>query len=158
MSPIINALFGIHREEEKPNTTTDTNQTAAQQNAFSSECLHTSAIVDDVQVKSVISSETQANTTHAQVDRYSQTRTAEINEQVQNSIAVVLDDTQHQQKELLTDANERYLIMNNEYKIQLQNTIEISDNVKAKALADLERDLQGKQQLIMNETKNKLIF
>jgi hypothetical protein len=99
MAAIINALFGTYPELEEQNIATDSNQTVVQQSATGSECLHTSAVVDDVHVKSVISSETQANatintklninallaqlnTTHAQVDEYSQTRTAEINEQV----------------------------------------------------------------------------
>jgi hypothetical protein len=160
MSAIINALFGTYPEGE-------------QQSAVSSECLHTSAIADDVQVKSVISSETQVNaaintklnidgllaqlnTTYAQVDQYSQARTAEINEQVQKSIAFVLENTQHQQEELLADANRLHLIIDNDYKSQLQKAVEVLDGVKAKALADLEHDLQGKQQLILNEAKKQI--
>jgi hypothetical protein len=102
MSAIINALFGTYSETEQQNTTTDTNQTVVQQSTVSNECLHTSAVADDVQVKSVISSETHADaviknkldidallaqlsTTFAQVDQYSQTRTTEINEQVHSS-------------------------------------------------------------------------
>jgi hypothetical protein len=84
MAAIINALFGTYPESEQQNITTDSNQTSA----VGGECLHTSAVVDDVQVKSVISSETHANatintklnidallaqlnTTHAQVDQFS---------------------------------------------------------------------------------------
>jgi hypothetical protein len=169
MSAIINVLFGTYPEGEQQ----DTNQTVVQQNAVSSECLQTSAIVDDVQVKSIISSETQVhaaintklnidallsqlNTTHAQVDQYSQTCTVKINEQVQKSIAVVLENTQHQQEELLVDANRRHLIIDNDYKIQLQKAVEVLDAVKAKALADLEHDLQGKQQLILIEAKKQI--
>jgi len=161
MSAIINALFGTNPEGEQ------------QQNAGSSECLQTSAIVDDVQVKSIISSETQVNatintklnidgllaqlsTTHAQVDQYCQTRTVEINEQIQKSIAVVLENIQHQQEELLVDANRRHLIIDNDYKVQLQKAVEVLDAVKAKALADLEHDLQGKQQSIMTEAKKQI--
>jgi len=99
MDTIINALFGTYPGPEQQNTTT-TNQTTVEGNtAVTTELLHTSAVADDVHVKSVISSETQANatinnklnidnllsqlsTTHAQVDQYSRARTAEINEQV----------------------------------------------------------------------------
>jgi hypothetical protein len=94
MSAIINALFGTYPEPEQQNTTTIESNSAT-----TTERLHTSAIADDVQIKSVISSETQANatlnnkldinnllsqlsTTHAQVDQYSRARTAAINEQV----------------------------------------------------------------------------
>jgi hypothetical protein len=93
MSAIINALFGTYPEPEN---------TIAEQSAVSSGVLHTSVVADDVQIQSVISSETQAtasintklnidtlltqlSTTHAQVDEYSRTRTAEINEQVNKS-------------------------------------------------------------------------
>jgi hypothetical protein len=93
MAAIINALFGTYSEPEQQNTTVESNS------ATSGECLHTSAVSDDVHVRSVISSETQANatitnklnidnllsqlsTTHSQVDQYSRARTAEINEQV----------------------------------------------------------------------------
>ena len=99
MSAIINALFGIYPKPAPPITATHTNQTVVEQNASSSERLQTIAIANDVQVQSAISSDTQANailltqlnldallaqlkTTHAQVDQYSQARTAEINEQV----------------------------------------------------------------------------
>jgi len=99
MSAILNALFGTYTEPEQQNTTT-TNQIAVESNtAITTELLHTSAVADDVQVKSDISSETQANatmsnklninnllsqlsTTHAQVDQYSRARAAAINEQV----------------------------------------------------------------------------
>jgi len=43
----------------------------------------------------------------------------------------------------------------NEYRIQLQRAVEALDAAKAKSLADLERDLQEKQQLIMNEAKKQ---
>jgi hypothetical protein len=163
MSAIINVLFGGSAEGE---ITPDTNQTAV-----SSECLQTSVVADDVQVKSVISSETQTtissklnidalltqlSTTYAQIDQYSQAKTAEINEQIQKSVAVVLENTRHQQEELLVDANDRHLLIDKEYKIQLQKAIEILDAVKAKALADLEHDLQGKQQAILNEAKKQI--
>jgi hypothetical protein len=169
MSAIINALFGGYPEGEQQTI----NQTTVQQSTVNNECLQTSVIADDVQVKSVISSETQANatissklnidallaqlsTTHAQIDQYSQAKTAAINEQIQQSIAAVLENTRHQQEELLTDANYRHLLIDNEYKIQLQKAIEVIDAVKAKGLADLEHDLKEKQQLILNEAKKQI--
>jgi hypothetical protein len=173
MSTIINALFGGYPEGEQTNMTTDTTQTTVEQSDVSSKYLQTLAVADDVQVKSIISSETETNativsklnidallaqlsTTHAQIDQYSQTKTAEINEQIQKSVAVVLENTRHQQEELLIDANHRHLLIDNEYKIQLQKAIEVLDAVKAKGLADLERDLQEKQQLILNEAKKQI--
>jgi hypothetical protein len=98
MTAIINALFGTYPEPEEQNTAT--NQALVESNtAITTERLHTSAVSDDVHVKSTISSETQANatinnklninnllsqlsTTHAQVDQYSRARAAAINDQV----------------------------------------------------------------------------
>jgi hypothetical protein len=172
MAALLNAIFGTYPDPDQQNTTT--NQTTVESNtAITTERLHTSAVSDDVQIKSVISSETHANaslnnklnidnllsqlsTTHAQVDQYSRARTAAINEQVQKSIANVLAKTQRQQEELLLDANRRHLVIDNEYKLQLQKAIEALDVVKAKTLADLERDLQGKQQAIMLEAKQEI--
>jgi hypothetical protein len=172
MAALLNAIFGTYPDPDQQNTTT--NQATVESNtAITTERLHTSAVSDDVQVKSVISSETHANaslnnklnidnllsqlsTTHAQVDQYSRARTAAINEQVQKSIANVLAKTQRQQEELLVDANRRHLVIDNEYKLQLQKALEALDVVKAKTLADLERDLQGKQQAIMLEAKQEI--
>ncbi|CAF3424912.1 unnamed protein product [Rotaria sp. Silwood1] len=100
MAAIFNALFGTYPEPEQQNTATDQPTGVAVKAA---ENLHTSVIVDDVRVNSVISSEAQANltinnkvnivslfsqlsTTHAQVDQYSRARTHEINEQFQNVV------------------------------------------------------------------------
>ncbi|CAF1685980.1 unnamed protein product, partial [Adineta ricciae] len=172
MAAIINALFGTYPEPEQQNATT--NQiTVEGTNGVTTERLTTSAVADDVQVKSVISSETQANatinsklninnllsqlnTTHSQVDQYSRARTAEINEQVQKSIADVLANTQHLQEELITDANRRHLVIDNDYKLQLQKAVEALDAVKAKTLADLERELQVKQQTILADAKRQI--
>lgn len=166
MAAILNALFGTYPDP--------TGETAVESNSgTSTERLHTSAVADDVQIQSVISSETQANakltnklnidnllsqlsTTHSQVDAYSRARTAAINEQVQKSIADVLARTQRHQEELLVDANRRHLVIDNEYKLQLQKAVEALDAVKAKTLADLERDLQAKQQVIMIEAKREI--
>lgn len=94
MAAILNALFGTSETTVEGNSGTTT------------ERLHTSAIADDVQVQSVISSETQANakltnklnidnllsqlsTTHSQVDTYSRAQTAAINEQVNTTIPLL---------------------------------------------------------------------
>ncbi|CAF3413126.1 unnamed protein product [Rotaria sp. Silwood1] len=173
MAAIFNALFGTYPEPEQQNIATDQPTGVAVKSANVAESLHTSVIVDDVRVNSVISSEAQANltinnkvnivslfsqlsTTHAQVDQYSRARTHEINEQIKNSIADVLANTQRQQEQLLFDANQRHLIIENEYKHQLQKAVEALDAVKAKTLADLERDLQARQQLIMFEAKQQI--
>ncbi|CAF1007611.1 unnamed protein product [Adineta ricciae] len=166
MSAIINALFGSFSSAEEQSPMTNTSGAVT-------ENIQTSVVADNVQVNSVISSDTQANasintntnmenllsqinTTHAQVDEYSRTRVAEINEQVRNSIADVLKNTQRHQEELLTFANQRHLIIDNEYKVQLKRAVQALDAVKAKTLADLERDLQVRQQKILNEAKKQI--
>jgi hypothetical protein len=68
----------------------------------------------------------------------------------------VLANTQRQQEDLLADANRRHLIIDHEYKLQLQKAIEALDAVKATTLSELERDLQGKQQIIMDEAKKQI--
>lgn len=94
MAAIINALFGTYPDPEPA-----AQQTAVEGSTASLDRVQTSAIADDVHVKSVISTQTQANasmnsklnidqllnelgTTHSQVDQYSRDRTAAINEQV----------------------------------------------------------------------------
>jgi len=172
MAALLNAIFGSYPDVDQQNNAT--NQITVEGNtANTTERLHTSAIADDIQIKSVISSETQASTsmndklnidnllsqlstTHAQVDQYSRARTAAINEQVQRSIANVLTKTQRQQEELLVDANRRHLIIDNDYKLQLQKAVEALDAVKATKLADLEHDLHSEQQVIMTEAKQEI--
>jgi len=56
----------------------------------------------------------------------------------------------------LLDANRRHLIIDNEHRLQLQKAVEALDGVKAKTLADLEHDLQAKQQAIMAEAKQQI--
>ena len=68
----------------------------------------------------------------------------------------MLANTQRQQEELLVDANRRHLIIDQEYRLQLQKAIEALDAVKAKTLSELERDLQGKQHIIMEEAKKEI--
>ncbi|CAF2419459.1 unnamed protein product [Rotaria sp. Silwood2] len=172
MAAIFNALFGTYREPEQQNTAPNSTE-AEIKTANATESLHTSVVVDDVCVNSIISSEAQAHvtinnkvnidnlisqlsTTHAQIDQYSRARSNEINEQVKKSITDVLANTQHQQEQLLLTANQRHLIIENEYKLQLQKAVEALDAVKAKTLADLERDLQARQQLIMSEAKQQI--
>ncbi len=56
----------------------------------------------------------------------------------------------------MLDANRRHLIIDNEHRLQLQKAVEALDGVKAKTLADLEHDLQAKQQAIMAEAKREI--
>ena len=78
------------------------------------------------------------------------------NLQVKQSIAAVLARTKRQQEELLVEANRRHLVIDQDYKLQLQKAIEALDAVKAKTLADLERELQAQQQTIMADAKREI--
>ena len=48
------------------------------------------------------------------------------------------------------------MVIDNEYNLQLQKAVEALDKVKAQTLADLERELQAKQQTIMVEAKREI--
>lgn len=101
----------------------------------------------------------QLSTTYSQVDQYYRIKIIQINEQVHKSVAVVLEQTQRQQEELLVDANRHHLIMGNEYKIELRKAIEVLHAVKAKTLVDLEHDVQEKQKIdLLNDQANAAKF
>lgn len=75
---------------------------------------------------------------------------------MRRSISDVLDKTKHQQQDLLVDANSLHLDIDNNYRRDLQNALELLDGVRAKALADLEHKLQMRQQTIMAAAKREI--
>ena len=48
------------------------------------------------------------------------------------------------------------MVVDNEYRLQLHKAIEALDTAKARALADLERDLQVKQQTILSAARDEI--
>jgi hypothetical protein len=95
-------------------------------------------------------------TTHQQIDEYSRRRTEQIAEEVVVSINRIVADTQVQQQALLADANARSAVIEDEYKIKLQQYVEELDTVKAQNLSALERDLNLRQEMILDEARKRI--
>ena len=95
-------------------------------------------------------------TTHQQIDEYSRRRTDQISEEVLAAIGNVVTDTQVQQASLLTDANARSIAIEEEYKLRLQQYLEELDAAKAQNLSVLEKDLNFRQEMILDEAKKRI--
>jgi hypothetical protein len=132
-----------------------------------------SAHADNVHVQSVVQSETQSKvslenakkitdlmarlgSTHLQVDEYSRKRTEEISEAVSESIKKVVADTQLQQQQLLADANLRTADIENDFKRKLQEYVAKIDSEKAALLAQLEKELNVRQELILETARKRI--
>ncbi|CAF1608194.1 unnamed protein product, partial [Didymodactylos carnosus] len=134
--------------------------------------VHTAAS-DDVRVRSSVTSDTQSKvamenttrinellqklgTTHTQVDDYSKQRTDKINQAVNASIQKVVADTRTQQEQLLQDANVRTKAFEEEYKVKLEAFLDELNVQKAKELADMERELNARQQGILDQARQRI--
>lgn len=95
-------------------------------------------------------------TTHQQIDEYSRRRTEQISEEVAAAIARIVADTQVQQQALLTDANVRSAVIEEEYKNKLQQFVEELDVGKAQNLSTLEKDLNLRQELILDDARKRI--
>jgi len=132
-----------------------------------------SAQAENVHVQSVVQTETQSKvsienakkindlmarlgSTHIQIDEYSRRRTEEISEAVTESIRKVVAETQQHQQQLLADANSRTAEIENEFKNQLQAYIAQLDADKAALLAQLEKELNARQELILETARKRI--
>jgi len=132
-----------------------------------------SAQADNVQVKSVVQTETQSKvsmenakkitdlmsrlgSTHLQVDDYSRKRTEEISDAVSESIKKVVAETQSHQQQLLADANLRTSAIENDFKRKLQEFVGKLDAEKAVLLAQLEKELNVRQELILESARKRI--
>ncbi|CAF1007229.1 unnamed protein product [Adineta ricciae] len=173
MSGIIKAIFGHHKDEDEKKHHQNTTETVATVGTASGSSIAHTAISEDVRVQSVVSTETNTSvsvqnskkiadlmnklgTTHHQIDEYSKKRTAEISEAVSDAINKVVADTAAQQHKLLSDANERSVAIENEYKVRLQERIVQLDNEKAILLAELERALNERQEAILLKARQEI--
>ena len=95
-------------------------------------------------------------TTHQQIDEYSRRRTEQISEEVTTAIAKIVADTQAQQQNLLADANVRSASIEEEYKLKLQHYVEELDTAKAQNLAVLEKDLNLRQEYILEQARKRI--
>jgi hypothetical protein len=115
--------------------------------------------------------------THLQVDEYSRRRTEEISEAVSESIRKVVAETQQHQQQLLADANSRtagidllasppqllsiklllfYLAIENDFKIRIQEYVAKLDVEKASLLAQLEQELNIRQERILESARQRI--
>jgi len=94
--------------------------------------------------------------THLQVDEYSRRRTEEISEAVAESIKKVVSDTQLQQQQLLSDANLRTCAIETDFKRKLQEHVGKLDSEKAILLAQLEKELNVRQELILESARKRI--
>lgn len=134
--------------------------------------VHT-AHAENVHVQSVVQTETQSKvsmentkkinelmsrlgSTHLQIDEYSRRRTEEISEAVSESIKKVVQETQTQQQQLLSDANSRTAEIENDFKVKLQEYVAQLDAEKAALLAQLEKELNIRQELILDNARKRI--
>jgi hypothetical protein len=132
-----------------------------------------SAQAENVHVKSVVQTETQSKvslenskkitdlmarlgSTHLQVDEYSRRRTEEISEAVAESIKKIVAQTQLQQQQLLADANLQTSEIENNFKLQLQDYVAKIDSEKACLLAQLEKELNVRQEVILESARQRI--
>ncbi|CAF0759045.1 unnamed protein product [Adineta steineri] len=132
-----------------------------------------SAQAENVHVQSVVETETQSKvsmenskkitdlmarlgSTHLQVDEYSRRRTEEISEAVSESIKKVVAETQLQQQQLLADANTRTSGIELEFKRKIQEHVAKLDGEKATVLAQLEKELNVRQELILESARKRI--
>ncbi|CAF0906420.1 unnamed protein product [Didymodactylos carnosus] len=150
----------------------DTTASGQTQSGSHSATVHT-ITCDDVKVKSVVSTEIQSKinmesqqkiaslmsklgSTHSQIDEYSRRRTEEISDAVQQSIGKIVAETQAQQVTLLQDANVRSLGIEEEHKLKLQVYVEKLDADKAQLLAQLEKELNLRQEQILENARKRI--
>jgi len=134
--------------------------------------VHT-AHAENVHVQSVVQTETQSKvsienakkitdlmarlgSTHLQVDEYSRRRTEEISEAVAESIKKIVAETQLQQQQLLADANLRTAVIEGDFKRKLQEHVAQLDAEKATFLAQLEKELNVRQESILESARKRI--
>jgi len=132
-----------------------------------------SAQAENVHVQSVVQTETQSKvsmenskkindlmtrlgSTHLQVDQYSRKRTEEISEAVAESIRKVVSETQQHQQQLLADANSRTAEIEYDFKMRIQDHVAKLDAEKATFLAQLEKELNARQELILESARKRI--
>lgn len=112
---------------------------------------------------------------HLQIDDYARKRTEEISEAVSEAIKKVIHETQSKQQHLLMDANSRTagnllsilrrllwkisvvrLEIENEFKLKLQEYVAQIDADKAVLLAQLEKELNTRQEEILENARKRI--
>jgi len=146
--------------------------TSTATSSSSSSKIH-SAKADNVYVQSVLKTDTESKvsienskkikdlmarlgSTHLQVDEYSRKRTEEISEAAAELVKKVVAETQSQQQQLLSDANLRTNEIENDFKRKLQEHVAKLDSEKATSLAQLEKELDVRQELILESARKRI--
>ncbi|CAF0833903.1 unnamed protein product [Adineta steineri] len=147
-------------------------QTSSMTSSSGSAKVH-SAQAENVHVQSVVQTETQSKvsmentkkindlmarlgSTHVQVDDYSRKRTEQISEAVSESIKKIVAETQQHQHLLLADANSRTAEIENDFKLKIQEYVAKVDAEKATLLAQLEKELNARQELILESARMRI--
>jgi len=94
--------------------------------------------------------------THTQIDEYSRHRNDEISEAVKTSIEKFVHETKNQQQQLLNDAQKQTNEIEKEYREKLMLFINRLDGEKAATLAQLEKDLNIRQEQILESAKKRI--
>lgn len=95
-------------------------------------------------------------TTHQQIDDYSRRRAEQISDEVTAAIGRIVAETQSEQATLLDEANARSAAVEEEYRMKLQIFVGELDGAKAQNLSVLEKDLNLRQELILDEAKKRI--
>jgi hypothetical protein len=95
-------------------------------------------------------------TTHTQIDEYSRKRTEEISEAVAESIKKIVAETQLHQQQLVADANSRTTEIEHDFKLKLQEHVAKIDADKAVLLAQLEKELNIRQEKILESARKRI--
>ena len=95
-------------------------------------------------------------TTHNQIDEYSKKRNAQISDAVGEAIDRVVAETAAQQQQLLADANQRSAAIELDHKQRLQERVAQLDSEKAVLLAELERQLNDRQEAILLRARENI--
>jgi len=147
-------------------------QSTSASSSSGSAKVHT-ARAENVHVQSVVQTETQSKvsmdnakkmadlmsrltSTHSQVDEYSRKRTEEISEAVAESIKKIVAETQIHQQQLVADANSRTAEIENDFKLKLQAHVQKLDSEKAGFLAQLEKELNARQEIILESARKRI--
>jgi len=128
---------------------------------------------EKVQVKSILETETRSKvsietekriadllarlkSTHLKVDEYSRKRREETSEETVELIKKVVEDTKAQQKRLVADATSRTTEIESDFKRKLQELVSKLDVEKAALLAKLEKELDSRQELILETARKRI--
>lgn len=96
------------------------------------------------------------STTTSQIDDYSRRQSEKISQAASDRIQSIIRDTQQQQDALLRDASQRSQEIESEYSAKLKAFLQELDASKAGNLASLEKDLNFRQEQLLNNARAEI--